>query len=63
MWCDFVASILRTPGGAKLWAQTKDQYPVAARNLLSKRLEETEGEPNYMDMVPFSRASESDADS
>jgi hypothetical protein len=53
LWVDFVTSVLRTPGGLKLWEQTKHILSERLIDTLSRRLEETRGEPSYLESIPF----------
>ena len=53
VWVDFVASVLRTPGGTQLWKQTKHILTPNVVETLTERLVETQERPNYMEGIPF----------
>ena len=53
VWIDFVTSVLRTPGGLSFWEQAKHILTPSLIETLSRRLEETRGEPSYLEIIPF----------
>jgi len=53
VWIGFVASILRTPGGAMLWKEVQHYFTLSIRDVLNERIAADKEEPDFIGNVSY----------